>query len=87
MKINHFGCNVVRHTNMGKSIAADFCGNVRCVSDYFQSDTKTMSAEVLTAGRFTVCTRIGNVFVYLCIVFLTVILLRSVKGKVFYKQL
>lgn len=49
--------------------------------NYFQSDTKTMTTEVLTTGRFTVYAHIGDVFVYFCIAFLAAVLLRCVQKK------
>lgn len=66
------GCNVVRHTNRGKSIASDTTGDIRFLSDYFQSDTKTLTAQIATSGRFTIYSYIGNCFVYFCICFLVV---------------
>lgn len=64
------GCNVVRHTNKGMSVVTDFRGNILHLSDYFQSDTKALAAQVLTNGRFTIYSHIGNVFVYLCVIYL-----------------
>lgn len=60
------GCSVVRHTNQGISLAADARGNILALADYFQSDTRAIAAQVLTGGRFTVYSRIGDIFVYLC---------------------
>ena len=60
------GSNIIRHTNKGMSIVSDFRGSVLAQTDYFQSDTKTFSAQVLTKGRFTLYSYIGNLFVYLC---------------------
>ena len=60
------GSNIIRHTNKGMSIVSDFKGSVLAQTDYFQSDTKTLSAQVITKGRFTLYSYIGNLFVYLC---------------------
>lgn len=60
------GCNVVRHTNQGMSMVSDVRGNILAISDYFQSDTKILATQVLTNGRFTLYSYIGNMFVYLC---------------------
>ncbi len=60
------GSNIIRHTNNGMSIVSDFRGSVLAQTDYFQSDTKTLSAQVITKGRFTFYSYIGNLFVYLC---------------------
>lgn len=60
------GSNIIRHTNNGMSIVSDFRGSVLAQTDYFQSDTKTLSAQVITNGRFTLYSYIGNLFAYLC---------------------
>ena len=64
------GSNIIRHTNKGISIVSDFRGSVLAQTDYFQSDTKTLSAQVITKGRFTLYSYIGNLFVYLCNLYL-----------------
>ena len=64
------GCNIIRHTNNGMSIVSDFRGSVLAQADYFRSDTKTFSAQVITKGRFTLYSYIGNLFVYLCNLYL-----------------
>ena len=64
------GSNIIRHTNKGISIVSDFRGSVLAQADYFQSDTKTLSAQVITKGRFTLYSYIGNLFVYLCDLYL-----------------
>ncbi len=64
------GSNIIRHTNKGMSIVSDFRGSVLAQTDYFQSDTKTLSAQVITKGRFTLYSYIGNLFVYLCNLYL-----------------
>lgn len=64
------GCSVVRHTNKGTSVISDTRGNILALTNYFKSDTKTISAQVITNGRFTIYSQIGEVFVYLCGVYL-----------------
>ena len=60
----------MRHTNKGISIVSDARGNILAMADYFKSDTKTLAAQTMTSGRFTVYSYIGDIFVYLCIVYL-----------------
>lgn len=60
------GCNIIRHTNKGISAVSDTRGNILALADYFESDTKTISAQVITSGRFTLYSQIGDVLVYLC---------------------
>ena len=64
------GSNIIRHTNKGMSIVSDFKGSVLAQTDYFQSDTKTLSAQVTMKGRFTLYSYVGNLFVYLCSIYL-----------------
>ena len=64
------GSNIVRHTNKGMSIVSDYKGSVLAQTDYFQSDTKTLSAQVPMKGRFTLYSYVGNLFVYLCSIYL-----------------
>ena len=64
------GSNIIRHTNKGMSIVSDYRGSVLAQTDYFQSDTKTLSAQVAMKGRFTLYSYIGNLFVYLCNLYL-----------------
>lgn len=68
------GCSVVRHTNMGTTIVSDAQGNILSTADYFQSDTKTLAAQVLTKGRFTVYPYVGDVLVCLIALYLSGIL-------------
>lgn len=72
------GCNVFRHTNNGTSIVSDVRGNILAQADYFQSNTKTLAAQILTTGRFTVYSYIGDVFVYLCFLYLLAIFMYSI---------
>lgn len=60
------GSNIIRHTNKGMSIAADNKGNTLAQADYFQSDTKNIAAQVITTGRFTLYSHVGDIFIYLC---------------------
>ena len=64
------GSNIIRHTNSGMSIVSNVKGCVLAQTDYFQSDTKTLSAQVAMKGRFTLYSYIGNLFVYLCNLYL-----------------
>jgi len=71
------GCNLVRQTNRGISIAADWKGDISAIGNYFQSDTKTMTAQVLTKGRFTVYAYIGDLFVWLCGLYLFLVFIST----------
>lgn len=73
------GCSVVRHTNKGTSVASDARGNILALTNYFKSDTKTISTQVITSGRFTLYSHIGDVLVYLCGVYLLGIFVYQIK--------
>lgn len=75
------GCNVVRHSNMGISSATDYKGNLLAKTNYFQSETKTMTAQILTGGRITIYSYIGNAFVVLCGVYLAASPLLGMSGS------
>lgn len=76
------GCNIIRHTNMGTSIVSDYRGNICSLTDYFPSDTKTLAAQVLTSGRFTVYSHIGDVFIYFCGLYLLGIAAGQIKNAI-----
>lgn len=75
------GCNVVRHTNQGISVVSDARGNILFLSDYFQSESKTLAAQVLTEGRFTLFSYLGNTFVYLSGLYLLTMLIIRIKNS------
>lgn len=81
------GCSVIRHTDKGTSVVSDARGNILTLANYFESDTKTISAQVITSGRFTLYSQIGDAFVYLCGAYLFLLLLYQViKGKLYCKK-
>lgn len=60
------GCSVVRQTNMGISVAADYSGRLLAYSNYYTSERKCMVSEIPTKGRFTIYPYIGNAFPWCC---------------------
>ncbi|MDE5909953.1 MAG: hypothetical protein K2H52_14605 [Lachnospiraceae bacterium] len=77
------GSNIIRHTNNGMSIVADNRGNILAQTNYFQSDTKTLAAQVIINGRFTLYSHMGNIFVYLCGIYVlgSLIMLKCLNRK------
>nr|WP_185256649.1 nitrilase-related carbon-nitrogen hydrolase [Anaerocolumna chitinilytica] len=63
------GCAILRHTNEGISVATDSSGKLLAYADYFNSDTKTVTAQIPTGGRFTVYPYIRNLFANLCVLY------------------
>lgn len=60
------GSNIIRHTNNGMSIVSDFKGSVLAQTDYFQSDTKTLSAQVTMKGRI----RMVEIYLFICVTYI-----------------
>lgn len=80
------GCNIIRHTNKGISVVSDTRGNILALADYFESDTKTISAQVITSGRFTLYSQIGDVLVYLCGLYLFLLFIDQIIKRILYCQ-
>lgn len=49
------------------------------LADYFKSDTKSLAAQIITKGRFTVYSHIGDILVYLCILYLFMLFIYKLK--------
>ena len=63
------GCSIVRQTNMGISVAADYTGRILARVDYYTSESRKMVSEIPTRGRFTIYPYIGNILPLCCLVF------------------
>ncbi|MFO7538419.1 MAG: nitrilase-related carbon-nitrogen hydrolase [Chloroflexota bacterium] len=75
------GVNIIRPTSQGVSSAADGLGRtIARKADYFTADTHTLVAAVPTSNSTTLYPRIGDLFAYLSIVGLLVVL-----GTAFYR--
>jgi apolipoprotein N-acyltransferase len=61
------GCSVVRQTNKGLSMAADYQGRTLAATDYFRSADHHLVAEVPTRGVVTIYSRIGDLFAWACL--------------------
>lgn len=69
------GCSVVRQTNMGISVAADYRGKILAETNYYTSERKSMVSEVPTRGRFTLYPHIGDVLPWCCAAYLVLFLI------------
>lgn len=76
------GAALLRQTRLGLSIAVDRTGRVLAQADYFQSDDHVMLAVVPTRGVKTLYTQVGDVFAWLCLVVLTLLISVAARGKV-----
>ena len=66
------GFSIVRPNGAGLSIAVDYQGNILSQLNTFKTSDKTMYANVPVKGTSTLYSKIGNGFVYLCILNLIV---------------
>ena len=78
------GFNLVRHASNGLSLAADYQGRILASMDHFTSDTRDLVAMVPTRGCRTIYSRIGDLFAWLCIAGLAVMVVLA--GKVILPQ-
>ncbi len=69
------GCSVVRQTNMGISIAADYSGKILARSDYYTSESMDLVSEIPIRGRFTIYPYVGNIMPWGCTVYVVLSLL------------
>lgn len=65
------GYSIVSQVNKGVSAAMDYRGNVLAYQDFFTTDEQIMIADIPTKGRSTIYTFLGDWFIYLNVVFLT----------------
>jgi len=76
------GFSLIRPNGSGSVAVYDYLGKVIAEMNTFDSDDKLLYAEVLIESTTTVFSKIGNVFVYACLLFLILALgLRFVKNK------
>jgi len=61
------GCSVVRQTNKGLAMAADYEGRTLAATDFFRSADHHLVAEVPTKGVVTIYSRIGDLFAWACL--------------------
>jgi len=79
------GFSILKPTGRGLSIAADYCGRVIAKQNYFTTKKRVMLADVPIKSVHTVYEKIGNSFVWLCIlglILLTAFAVRTQKQKV-----
>jgi len=80
------GVSVVRPVSRGTSIATDPYGNLLASTDFFNSEDKTMVANVPMQGINTIYNRIGDLLPYVTLVFIAYILL-EIFVRIFRKRI
>ncbi len=68
------GFSILRPAGEGLSIAADYCGRVIAEQNYFTSKERVMLADVPMKSVFTIYSVIGDVFAWLCIIGLIILI-------------
>ncbi|NYI96241.1 apolipoprotein N-acyltransferase [Streptomonospora nanhaiensis] len=75
------GFSLVRPVNRGQSTAVDHQGRTIATTDYFDTGEQAMVAEVPTAGATTVYSRVGDLFSWLCLAGLLVLLALAARSR------
>ena len=75
------GCSVVRQTNKGLSAAADAQGRILASVDFFQTSPCVMVAQVPVRGVPTLYARVGDLFAWLCVVALAMLLTWALRSR------
>ena len=68
------GYSLVRQDTKGLAQVVDFQGHVLAASDYFTTDQQTMVAYVPTQGERTIYAMVGDVFAWLSVAALAVLI-------------
>ena len=76
------GFSVVRQVNQGTSMAADHRGRLLAYQDFFETEDRTMLADVPVSGAWTLYTVLGDWLVYACGLFLVVLLAAVVRRTI-----
>ena len=72
------GYSLLRPASNGLSLAVDYRGQVRGAADYFTApDRQVLTAQLPTHGVRTIYSRIGDVFAWICLAGLAVLLVAS----------
>ena len=72
-----FGCSIIRANGNGESAIFDSNGNKTSSLNSFESDEQIMYGEISLTSTTTIFNKIGNSFVYLCILILLIIFLQT----------
>jgi apolipoprotein N-acyltransferase len=68
------GYSLVRQARSGLAITVDYQGNVLAASDYFTTDPQVMAADVPIRGTRTIYAAVGDLFAWLCLTGLVVLI-------------
>ena len=75
------GFNMVRHASLGLSVATDYQGRVLSHMDHFRTADRVMVSEVPTRGVTTIYSMVGDLFAWLCIVTLPVLIVPVIRRR------
>lgn len=72
-----YGFSMICQVNEGISMAEDYRGNILAYQDFFTTKERIMIADLPIKGRKTIYAIFGDWFVYLCVLFLILIMVRK----------
>jgi apolipoprotein N-acyltransferase len=75
------GFSVLKPTGEGLSIAADYCGRIIAERNYFTSKDRIMLADMSLKPVFTIYSVIGDVFAWLCVIGLIILIVVAVARR------
>jgi apolipoprotein N-acyltransferase len=75
------GFNLIRQTSQGLSAAFDYQGRRLAAMDHYQTTDHAMVSQVPTRGVWTIYTRLGDWFAWLCLVGLACLTLLPLRKK------
>jgi apolipoprotein N-acyltransferase len=75
------GFNLIRQTSQGLSAAFDYQGRQLAAMDHYQTTGYAMVSQVPTRGVWTIYTRFGDWFAWICLVGLTCLTVLSLRKK------
>ncbi len=76
------GCSVVRQVQKGLSLSSDYLGNTISSMDYFTTDDKVLISNVPVRGVKTIYSYIGDLFSWICIILLIIIITLNIKNEI-----
>lgn len=75
------GFSLVRHTSQGLSVAVDYQGRVLAEMDHYQATDRAMVSQVPTRGVHTIYAQVGDLFAWLAVAGLIVMIVTAILRK------
>ena len=75
------GFNLIRQTSNGRSVGADYTGNIISEMDDFVDNDKVLITQLPTQGITTIYSKIGDTFIGVCILLFILLIIKLKKEK------